>query len=267
VQRDPDSHKGENGVVAVVGGSRAMHGAPILSALAAEASGVNLLFVCVPACHEEVAKAAALNFQVHPFRGDDLRTTDATQILELLASVDCAIVGPGIAHADDKALAALASLIEGSACPLVLDAAALQPTTLPLLKRKDRTVVLTPHLGELERMELHPEDLGHTAKQHNISIFLKSSIDRIAAPDGHVENIRGGNAGLTVGGTGDTLAGLIGGFIAQGMPAHAACMLAGKLVKQAGERLFARQWFAYSAHDVIRSIPGLLHELDASHGG
>jgi len=68
MQRSPDSHKGENGKVAVVGGSRHMHGAPLLAALAAEASGVDLVFVCLPACHEEVAKETSLNIQVHPFR-------------------------------------------------------------------------------------------------------------------------------------------------------------------------------------------------------
>lgn len=48
--RRPDSHKGENGKIAVIGGSQHMHGAPLLAALAAEASGVDLVYVCVPAC-------------------------------------------------------------------------------------------------------------------------------------------------------------------------------------------------------------------------
>jgi NAD(P)H-hydrate epimerase len=263
MERSPQSHKGENGVVAIVGGSRWMHGAPLLSALAAQASGVDLLYLFVPACHEEVSKATALNFQVRAFAGNDLRERDTEAILERLASVDCAIIGPGIAHGDEDAVEAICALIEGAACPLVLDAAALQPTTLGLLGKTP--TVLTPHLGELERMNIAPEDLGTAAKQAKTTIFLKGPIDRIAAPDGHIQTIAGGNAGLTVGGTGDTLAGLIGGFIAQQMEPVPACMLAGKLMKRAAEELYAKQWFSYTATDVIAQIPHLLHDVDSLH--
>jgi NAD(P)H-hydrate epimerase len=234
-----------------------------MSALAAQASGVDLLYLCVPACHEEVAKAAGLNLQVHPFAGNDLRVQDVEGVLEQLASVDVAIIGPGIAHGDENATDAINAILKGAACPLVLDAAALQPTTLDTVSGKG--AVLTPHLGELERMEVRPEDLGTMAKRHKATIFLKGSIDRIAAPDGTVHTIEGGNAGLTVGGTGDTLAGLIGGFIAQHMEPVPACLLAGKLMKQAADLLYDERWFSYTAQDVINRIPGLLHRVDAQH--
>jgi NAD(P)H-hydrate epimerase len=256
MERNPDSHKGENGTVAIVGGSESMHGAPLFSALAAEASGVDLVHVFVPRCHADTAKAMSLNFQVHLFAADELGTKDTAAILECLASVDCAVIGPGIAHGNAVSIRALEAIIQGAACPLVLDAAALQPTTLSLVQGKG--TVLTPHLGELERMEVRPESIGEVAKLNNVTLFLKGSIDRLALPNGKVLSIKGGNAGLTVGGTGDALAGLIAGLIGQSMPSEKACLLAGELIKKAGEELFKEMWFAYRTQDVIARIPHLL---------
>lgn len=72
MDRSPQSHKGENGIVMVIGGSSSIHGAPLFSALAAEASGVDLVYVSVPEVHAEVAKQTSLNFLVHPFPGNDV---------------------------------------------------------------------------------------------------------------------------------------------------------------------------------------------------
>ncbi|MDD3896417.1 MAG: NAD(P)H-hydrate dehydratase [Candidatus Peribacteraceae bacterium] len=263
MERNPDSHKGENGIVAIVGGSATMHGAPLFSALAAEASGVDLVHVMLPRCHADAAKAMSLNFQVRLFAGDELAAQDTEAVLECLASVDCAVLGPGIAHGNAASIRALEAIIEGAACPLVLDAAALQPTTLSLVQGK--TAVLTPHLGELERMEVRPELIGEVATQNNVTLFLKGPTDRLALPDDEILSIKGGNAGLTVGGTGDALAGLIAGLIGQGMPPGKACLLAGELMKKAAEELFADLWFAYRTQDVIARIPHLLCRTFDTH--
>ncbi|PIR49390.1 NAD(P)H-hydrate dehydratase [Candidatus Peregrinibacteria bacterium CG10_big_fil_rev_8_21_14_0_10_54_7] len=254
MQRSPDSHKGENGKVAVVGGSRHMHGAPLLAALAAEASGVDLVFVCLPACHEGVAKETSLNMQVHPFRGDDLKAADREPILELLATMDSAVIGPGIARTSSS-IAAVEDIIAEATCALVLDAAALQKDTLEKVRGKN--VVLTPHLGELERMGLTQEKLPGIAAEKGVTFLLKGTTDHIADARG-TEKISGGNAGLTVGGTGDALAGLIAGLIAQGEPPLQACARASSTIKKAGELLFLDVGYAYTARDVIEKIPHLL---------
>ncbi|MDD5623247.1 MAG: NAD(P)H-hydrate dehydratase [Candidatus Peribacteraceae bacterium] len=260
MQREPDSHKGENGKVAVIGGSKFMHGAPLFSALAAEASGVDLVFVCLPSCHAQVAKNASLNFQVHPFHGDDLTHGDTAAILELLATMDCAVLGPGIAHSDEQAIRSLKDIIAEAPCALVLDAAALQPETLSLVKGKP--AVLTPHLAELERMEVAPDDIGTCAEEAGVTIFLKGPTDYIALPDGEVEEITGGNAGLTVGGTGDALAGLIAGLIAQKVPPPDAALAAGTIIKRAATVLYPEEGYAFTAQDVILQIPHQLHTYD-----
>ena len=253
MHRSPDSHKGENGKVAIIGGSLHQHGAPIFSALAAEASGVDLLYLALPALHQEVARMHSLNFQVHPFRGDELATEDVAPLLEMLATVDSAVIGPGLSRTPN-AQKIIRALIESATCPIVLDASALQEWTLDAVKGK--TAVLTPHLGELERMGVATAESA--ARASAAVVLLKGRSDTIAAPDGTTQEVAGGNAGLTVGGTGDALAGLICGLIAQGMPPMKACVAASTIIKRAGTVLFHDKGFAYTTREVIGRIPHLL---------
>lgn len=252
MKRSPHSHKGENGKVAIIGGSKFQHGAPLLSALAAEASGVDLVFVCLPSHHADTAKSASLNFQVHPFHGDDFTSADIDSVLELLATMDSAVIGPGIARSEES-ISALHSLIDGATCPMVLDATALQPWTLDAVRSK--IAVLTPHQGELERMNI-TSDTGD-----NVVLLKKGEEDEIISAT-QSETVTGGNAGLTVGGTGDTLAGIIGGLIAQGMQPFDASVTAARIVKRAATTLFADFGYAFTAEDVIGQIPTLLHQLN-----
>lgn len=263
MERAADSHKGENGRVAIIGGSAAMHGAPLFSALAAEQTGVDLLYICLPACHADAAKQAGLNFQVQPFQGDELANSDTEAILELLATMDSAVIGPGIGR-DSGQLQAMADIVAAASCQLVLDASALQPGVLDLVRGKG--AVLTPHLGELERMQIDPEDLSDTATEYQATLLLKGQTDRIASPDSPVVEVSGGNAGLTVGGTGDVLAGIIAGLLAQGMQPAAACRRATTLMKHAADTLYPRKGYAFTATDIIGEIAPLLHAYDKQHG-
>lgn len=252
MERPPDSHKGENGKVAVIGGSETMHGAPLFSALAAERSGVDLLFVSLPHCHTDVAKQQSLNLQVHPFCGNELEAGDFDALLQLLATVDVAVIGPGLARTE-MTLKATRALIESAPCPLVLDASALQPWTILAARGKD--AILTPHLGELERMGIAESAIGHLAEENGLTIHVKGPIDHIASPDGTIQDVEGGNAGLTVGGTGDALAGLIAGLRAQRLSASDACSIASTIIKRAGDVLGASQGYAYTTREVIEQIP------------
>lgn len=259
MHRESSSHKGDNGKIAIIGGSRHMHGAPILATLAAEASGVDTASLCLPAVHEDTAKHWCLNVFVHPFLEDDLLSEDVANILELIATVDCAVMGPGIAK-DETSEAALLDIIAATSCPMVLDATALQRETLDLVR--DKQVVLTPHLGELERMDLTVEELPGIARDLGVTVFLKGEVDVIYTPDTQ-EELHGGNAGLTVGGTGDVLAGLIGGLLAQNLEPLDACKVAGTIVKRAGTQLYAQKGYSYSAYDVVEDAAHLLHTLTA----
>jgi NAD(P)H-hydrate epimerase len=91
-----------------------------------------------------------------------------------------------------------------------------------------------------------------------VVILLKGPSDHVFTPDGTQTEVRGGNAGLTVGGTGDALAGLIAGFLAQRLAPLDACVLASTLIKQAGEFLSKDHGYTYTTHQVIKQIPLLL---------
>lgn len=200
----------------------------------------------------------SLNFQVHPFLDNELGAKDLPPLLELLATVDCAVIGPGLSRTPG-ALQLIQELITSARCPMILDATALQSWTLTAAKGK--TVVVTPHLGELERMGIDPKKIGEAAKTSDVVIHLKAKIDQTAGTDGKVKSTKGGNAGLTVGGTGDALAGLICGLVAQGVKPAEACVMASKVIKRAGVILAHEKGFAYTTRDVIGQIPHLLDTL------
>src|SRR3989338_638876 len=251
LQRDPKSHKGQNGRVAIIGGSHRFHGAPIFSALAAEASGVDLIFPVVHRCNEAVTLGASLNFIVHTFEGNSLTEGDAERVLSLLEHVDSCVIG---VH-----------------CPLILDAAALHLSVLGG-RTKEQTVILTPHKGELAR--LVRKDLSSLARnemtalaelvadEHHAVVLLKGHEDFIVDVSGRTKTVKGGNAGLTKGGTGDPLAGLIAGLIAQKMDPFDACVLGTTIIKKAGEKIYKTKGYAYTTREIICLIPEILR---ASH--
>ncbi len=230
-----------------------MHGAPLFSALAAEATGVDLIYVRIPDWHENVAKSVSLNMQVMPFE-DTFEDKDVEPSLELLATMDSAVIGPGMGH---ESMKAVNDLVAEATCKLVLDATALQPKTLDTVKGK--IAVLTPHLAELERMKLDAADLGKASKKAGVTIILKDEEDQIAGRDGKIVKVKGGNAGLTVGGTGDALAGLIAGLLAQGMDPTEATVMGTTIIKRAATMLFHEFGYAFTTRRVIEQIPHLIH--------
>ncbi len=269
MHRDPTSHKTQNGTVAVLGGSPLFHGAPIFSALAAEASGIDLIYPIVPASHATVTKSASLNFIVRTFKGESLSAQDVREILLLLRELHIAVIGPGLAETTQNA-AALKTILACTPCPLVLDARALRKDILKSLK-KGTIAVLTPHLGELEQMmsanlshkprKKSEELAAKCAKQYGAIVVLKGHEDFIVDAKGTTKRIRGGNAGLTKGGTGDALAGLIAGLMAQGIEPFDACVMAAMVIKRAATALYPEKGYAFTTREVIAEIPHVLHTL------
>jgi len=257
LQRDPRSHKGDNGRVAILGGSRRFHGAPILAALSAEASGVDLVYPIVPTCHEDVTKSASYGFIVQTFDGKYPTIDDAKRMVSFLENIDVCVIGPGLEPEDGMGLQ---HIIHSAPCALVLDAGVLQQDILGNLSH-DYPVILTPHRGELERLMDTP-DAELLAKETGAFVLLKGPEDVTVAPDGKTETMKGGNAGLTKGGTGDALAGLIGGLIAQKVDPFSACVTAAKVIKTCGEKLQKDKGFAYKTVEIIEMIPKILHCLN-----
>ncbi len=154
------------------------------------------------------------------------------------------VMGPGLSRAaDGKEL--LWTLLPAE-CPKVLDADALN-----LLageegwwRRLRGPAVLTPHLGEMARLcGVSPETVRRDrlelvrekARQWGVVLVLKDAVTLVAPPEGAVYINATGNPGLATGGTGDVLAGVIGGLLAQGLSAEEAAVLGVCLHGAAGD--------------------------------
>ena len=270
MNRDPHSHKTQNGTVAIIGGSSRFHGAPIFSALAAEASGVDLIYPFTSGHHETVTRMASLNFIVQTFKGESLTKKDVVRVLNLLHEVHIGVLGPGMAETNENEVA-LAAIAAGSQCPLILDARALRPEIVKKIQ-KGATTILTPHLGELEYLtgksltdteESNVRALAASiAKEHHCIVVLKGHEDFIVDSKGKKQIVKGGNAGLTKGGTGDALAGLIAGLIAQGIKPFEACVMGTTIIKRAATVLYPEKGYGYSTMDLIGQFAHLVRTYE-----
>ncbi len=228
LERDPGSHKGENGEVLVVGGGP-YTGAPALTARAALRAGADLVRVACPETVAREVQGYSEALIVRELAGERLQPGHVDWLAGVAADHDAVVLGPGLGAHDDT-LAAVRALLADRSGPVVVDADAL--AVVPDVET-DADLVCTPHQGELRGMggpaaedwreradavEAFAGDLGAT-------LLVKGAYDVIS--DGRTTRVnRTGNAGMTVGGTGDVLAGITGGLAATLDPLRAASIAA-----------------------------------------
>jgi hydroxyethylthiazole kinase-like uncharacterized protein yjeF len=228
----PDSFKNAHGHALVVAGSRGMTGAAVLCAEAAMRSGAGLVTVAAPS-----SAVAPIATRVTPeVMTAELSETERgaasaeafDRVAQLAERADVIAVGPGLTT-DDSTRAFVRALVERRTLPLVIDADALNalaPWSADLRGSAELPLVLTPHVGEMRRlMGVSADDKDalkdrvraarEFATAHELILVLKGSRTLVAAPDGRVFVNPTGNAGLGTAGAGDTLTGIIAGFIAQ----------------------------------------------------
>ncbi|MFH1012437.1 MAG: NAD(P)H-hydrate dehydratase, partial [Candidatus Peregrinibacteria bacterium] len=253
LERDKRSHKGDNGKVMVIGGNEMFHGAPILCALGAEYSGVDLIFPFIPSCHAQVARTYSLNFIIQYFHETHLTPKDVKPILNFSKKVGVVVIGPGLGTAPETQKA-IKELLAKFDVPTVVDASALIYTNnLP------KNVVLTPHHGEFRELsgdEPTPENVQKFAEQAKATVVCKGPEDIISDGNNTALN-KTGNELMTVGGTGDVLAGFIGGLMAQGLTGFEAGKMATRLLGQAADN-FKKIHGSLRAIDLARMIPEML---------
>ncbi|WP_269433869.1 NAD(P)H-hydrate dehydratase [Haloferax gibbonsii] len=228
LDRDAQSHKGDHGDVLVVGGGP-YTGAPALAAQSALRAGADLARVACPEAVAREVQGYSENLIVRGFSGDRLAPEHVPDLLDFAADRDVVVFGPGLGDADESldAVREFLAAYDGTA---VVDADALQ--VVPEVET-EATLICTPHQGELRKMggetdadwetrrDLVREfaaDLGHT-------LLVKGAYDVVSDGDGVRVN-RTGNPGMTVGGTGDVLAGATGALAAVLPPLDAAAVAA-----------------------------------------
>jgi NAD(P)H-hydrate epimerase len=227
----PDSYKNTHGHALVVAGSRGMTGAAVLCAGAAMSSGAGLVTLAAP---ESAVPAAAARLMPEvmtvPLRETDEGSVSADasgQLENLLGRVSAVAVGCGLTRESESTRRFVREAVERRRTPLVLDADglnALAPWPPDLRGTREAPIVLTPHAGEMLRLLGAADDsalaervrvVSEFAAAHHVFVVLKGARALVAAPDGRVFVNPTGNAGLGTAGSGDTLAGVIAGFLAQ----------------------------------------------------
>jgi len=251
-RRRTDSHKGDNGRVLVIGGSEVYHGAPIYAGLAASYL-VDLVFLACPRSVAGIVKGATPDFIVHPLSFDHLVSEDIPTILELASSCDTVLIGPGLGTCKETHEACM-SLIPQLKKTKIIDADGLKALRDHLDLLTDE-MVLTPHRGEFT-MLFGEQSVEEAASQYTCTIVQKGVCDIISNNVKTKYNYTG-NAGMTTGGTGDVLAGLITGFAAANDLFQASCAAA-FVNGLAGDHCFTEYKFHYTAFDVVKALQSVL---------
>ncbi len=265
--RSRRSRKGDNGVVLVVGGSRFYHGAPLLASLAAFRSGVDLVYLAAPKSLVIPIRAYTPSLIVLPLPDDKLTIGSVNRLISMMPkNVDAAAIGMGLSLTKE-ALIKLIKELHAMNIRLVLDASALIPDVLQHANKSD---VLTPHSGEFKRIsniELSNDDeeristIKRFALEHNTTILLKSFVDIVS--DGERVGLNHThNCAMTVGGTGDILAGITAALLAKGLDPFDAALIAAFINGSAGNLAYERFGLHLMPTDLIENIAYIMKEYD-----
>lgn len=265
-KRRTDSHKGQNGRVLIVGGSRDYYGAPVLSALGALYSGCDLVYLFVPECNFDCTRSISPDFVVRSYKGDYLNLEAAEEIVEFgKKKASSVLLGPGLTD-KDSVLDAVEKIVKNLHVPTILDADAIE-----VLKKIDKfplqqKIAITPHMNEFRNLvdrdvavdENDPKSvilLRSIAMDLHVNILLKGHNDYVVSDEGHVEVNKTGNPGMTVGGSGDVLCGCLASFAAQRIDLFDAAKMTAYSVGRAGDLLFKEKGYGFLASEIAMKIP------------
>jgi hydroxyethylthiazole kinase-like uncharacterized protein yjeF len=267
--RSPTAHKGDFGRLLVIGGSEVYSGAPTLVSLAAMRTGVDIVYLAAPAKTALAISSMSPDLITIKLEGNNLNPANMETIKPYLTMVDAVVMGPGLGLSPEtsKFVKACVDEVEKAKKPLLLDADALKafakfkrPLKVPL--------VLTPHLGEYTILtgEVLPENqeecilaIQKTAKKLNAVVLVKGKVDLICNAERTKLNFTG-NAGMTVGGTGDVLSGIVGGLMAQNVDVFEAAVAGAFVNGAAGDFVAGEMGFHMVATDIIDWIPHVFED-------
>jgi NAD(P)H-hydrate epimerase len=227
----PDSYKNTHGHVLVIAGSRGFTGAAALCGNAAMRSGAGLVTVATPVSAQPLVAAQVMPEVMTASLAETDRgaVSDVAMdyVLKLTERADVVAIGPGLSSEDERTRNFVRAVVEQRETPIVIDADGLNclaPWLAALRGSGDCPLILTPHPGEMLRLmgaddRAVLDDRVTAAREfavaHEVILVLKGTRPLIAAPDGRVFVNPTGNAGLGTAGAGDTLTGIIAGFLAQ----------------------------------------------------
>lgn len=254
---EDDAEKGDRGQVGVVAGCVGHAGPPALVAEAALRTGSDLAKIVTS---EEVLTAVAgfsENLVVERYTGDHLSEGSVSKVRELGTWSDALVIGPGLSEPDPEAIQ---QILDEVSVPTVIDADAVEPA---LERESFSRAVFTPDAHEVDQITDSYDSLESFSKRTGAVVISTGASDEIYAGDERWTN-ETGTSSMTVGGTGDTLAGIIGSLLGQGLDRFDAARLGAWLVGTAGERATEEYGIGLMATDIIDHIPEVM--LDGRDG-
>ena len=274
--REASSHKGNNGRLLIVGGSADYSGAPAIAGMAAIGAGCDLVYVASPEKSAEAIKSTSPDLIVKSLPGDKLSLSHSQEILDLADKVDAVLIGPGAGIDDDtsKLFNVLAAKIKK---PLVLDADSLKQVEMSLIKNRS-DVILTPHIFEFKsffnvnddlRLDIDSYDFAKVdenitmfqkiTRQIKATVIVKGQYDLVLSGTKFRIN-KSGNPGMTVGGTGDALAGICAGLLTQDLDAFDSACLGAFVNGLAGDEAYEAKGNGFSATDLVSYIGNVIKD-------
>lgn len=255
---EPDSHKGQNGKLLIIGGSQLFHAASKWS-LDVASKFVDMVFYASVPENNQLVKEAKKNF----WNGIVVPRDDLT---DYLVEADCILIGPGMERNAETAKFVNLLVEKYPDKKWVIDAGALQVIEPSLLREH---YIITPHLRELEMLAKNASYEGDLTveknvsklreKLHQVTILLKGSADQVFT-DNHMIKIEGGNAGMTKGGTGDVLAGLVAALYCT-QAIEVSAVVGSYVNKKAGEVLYLEFGPYFNASNLVDAVPQSLWKL------
>lgn len=241
----PESHKGQNGKLLIIGGSKLFHGAPLLAAKTASRICDYVFFASTRQNNQLVKK---IKSQLATFIA-----VPEKELASYIEEADCILIGTGMGKTSETKKLTEGLLRKYPAKKWVIDADSLKVADPRFL---GENCVVTPHKKEFEILfDCQPtkENVVKMAKKFKTIIVLKAKVDIVCSPTECKFNYTG-NAGMTKGGTGDVMAGMLAGFACKNdlfLSATAATFINGL----AGDRLFERVSYFFNAEDLAEEIP------------
>jgi hydroxyethylthiazole kinase-like uncharacterized protein yjeF len=273
--RDPRAHKGSAGRVLIVGGSPGLTGAVTLAARGATRAGAGYVQCAVPEGLSDVLAIKLTSEMTLPAPQTATRTLARAaheRIRGWMERADAVLIGSGLSR-DPESAGLARALVTARTLPTVLDADGLNAYegTEGFDSPSGAALVLTPHLGEMERLtgdtpaslEARRIDAAREwAGRWKAVVVLKGAPTVTAAPDGRATLNPTGNPGLATAGTGDVLAGMIAALLAQRLDPYDAARAAAYVHGLAGDRVAAEKGpLGMDAGDVAEAVPAAIHAL------
>ena len=267
--RLPEAHKGTFGRILVIGGSKIFSGAPALAALAALRSGVDIATIAAPEKTSNAISSMSPALITIKMKGKHLNNNNLSALREYLDSATAVVLGPGLGlHNETKeTVKEIIEELEKTRTPLLLDADGLK--AFAEFKRKlDCPLVLTPHSREYEiltgtrlpdSLEEKALEVLRMARKLEATILLKGPVDIISNGAAIKLNFTG-NPGMTVGGTGDVLSGIVGGLLAQGIDTFRSAVAGSFINGAAGDFVAVEKGYHMLPTDLLDWIPHVMDD-------